>query len=380
MSNAPTLQDRFLGCLLGAAMGDALGAPVENLTPPGIEALYAGPITGIVPPLQPRHDPRHKGDGVVTDDTLMTAALCRAYLARGGQLEAHDMATHFMKQFAETPTWVPELGREIPLMERAHYAEKYIYLRLQLAGVSPREGGVGNMVNCGAAMYAAPVGLMNGCDPDEAYRRAIDFFSGHQHSYGLEAAGVMAACVARAMIPGATIRDIADTALRLAKDGTRAAIAAVCDAASRASLNDARTTQRALRAAIEPYDARGGTFEVYNRQGAMPSQRHAIEELPIALGYVLLGEGDMPRTLLAAANYGRDADSTASMAGAILGAMLGPKPLPPDWVAAMIERARIDFTVLAHDLHRLFLADHAARRRRYEACWSDIEIQNQQQR
>ncbi|MBM3525353.1 MAG: ADP-ribosylglycohydrolase family protein, partial [Alphaproteobacteria bacterium] len=305
MSNTPSLPDRFLGCLLGAAVGDALGAPVENLTPPGIEALYGGPIAGIVPPRQTRHDPRHKGDGVVTDDTLMTAALCRAYLAKGGQLEAHDMATHFMKQFAETDTWVPELGRTMLLMERAHYPEKYIYLRLRLLGVSPREGGVGNMVNCGAAMYAAPVGLMNGCDPDEAYRRAIDLFSAHQHSYGLEAAGVMAACVARAMVPGATARDVVDTALRLAKDGTRAAIAAVIEAAATAGAPEGRATQAALRTAIEPFDGRGGTFDIYNRAAAMPSQRHAIEELPIALGYVALGRGDLPRTLLAAANYGR---------------------------------------------------------------------------
>jgi ADP-ribosylglycohydrolase len=375
MSNAPTLPDRFLGCLLAAAVGDALGAPVEGLTPPGIEALYGGPIGRIVPPRQVRRDPRHKGDGVVTDDTLMTAALCRAYLAKGGQLEAHDMATHFMRQFAETETWVPELSRSMFLMERGYYPEKYIYLRLRLLGVSPREGGVGNMVNCGAAMYAAPVGLMNGCDPDEAYRRAIDLFSAHQHSYGLEAAGVMAACAARAMVPGATVRDVADTALRLAKDGTRAAIDAVLDAAAGAAAPDGRTTQMALRAAIEPYDGRGGTFEIYNRAGAMPSQRHAIEELPIALGYVLAGRGDLPRTLLAAANYGRDADSIATMAGAILGAMQGPAAIPPDWVAAMTERARIDFAAIARDLHRLFLSDLAVRRRRYEACWSDVDVQ-----
>jgi hypothetical protein len=44
-------------------------------------------------------------------------------------------------------------------------------MRLRLANADPRLGGVGNMVNCGAAMYAAPVGIVNAADPEGAYRR-----------------------------------------------------------------------------------------------------------------------------------------------------------------------------------------------------------------
>ena len=49
------------------------------------------------------------------------------------------------------------------------------------------------MVNCGAAMYIAPVGAVNAGDPRRAYDEAIAFASGHQESYGLEAAAVLAA-------------------------------------------------------------------------------------------------------------------------------------------------------------------------------------------
>src|SRR5690606_40315497 len=50
-------------------------------------------------------------------------------------------------------------------------------------------------------------------------------------SYGREAAGVMAAAVAEAMRPGAGPDSVVATCLRLAKDGTRAAIEAVCETA-----------------------------------------------------------------------------------------------------------------------------------------------------
>ena len=40
------------------------------------------------------------------------------------------------------------------------------------------------MVNCGAAMYAAPVGIVNAADPEGAYREAIEIFAAHQTATG----------------------------------------------------------------------------------------------------------------------------------------------------------------------------------------------------
>jgi ADP-ribosylglycohydrolase len=99
---------------------------------------------------------------------------------------------------SDEPRWLAERGQEMLLVDRLFYPEKWLLMRLRLANADPRLGGVGNMVNCGAAMYASPVGIVNACDPVNAYREAIDIFSAHQWSYGLEAAAVMAACVAEA--------------------------------------------------------------------------------------------------------------------------------------------------------------------------------------
>ena len=51
------------------------------------------------------------------------------------------------------------------LVDRLFYPEKWLLMRLRLANADPRTGGIGNMVNCGAAMYASPVGVVNACDP-----------------------------------------------------------------------------------------------------------------------------------------------------------------------------------------------------------------------
>ena len=81
-------------------------------------------------------------------------------------------------------------------------------------------------------MYMAPVGIVNAGNPDRAYAEALDISGAHQSSYGREAAGVFAAAVAAAFAPDATVSSVVVQALRLAKDGTRAAIEAVCEAAS----------------------------------------------------------------------------------------------------------------------------------------------------
>lgn len=355
----PELADKFAGCLIGGAIGDGLGTVTEGHTPEQIRERFGGRVADFMPPFAAKPDGRHKGDGHVSDDTLMVLALCRAYCAKDGQLDAHDMATFFLSEIADKPVWIPEYQREIPLIERLFYPEKYLLIRLRLASVNPREGGIGNMVNCGAAMYAAPVGLMTAGDPDMAYVRAVNIFSAHQYSYGLEAAALMAACVAEAIRPDATVESVIETALRLAKDGTRKALDSVIAAAHDAPQDEAALHAH-LRAAIEPYDTVKGGVQEFERAGAYPSQFHSIEELPIALAYLIIARGDFTNAVLGAVNYGRDADSIAGMVGAIIGAMVGRRGLPQRWAQEIGERNQIDFDVAAHDLYDLFRRDYAA--------------------
>jgi ADP-ribosylglycohydrolase len=354
-----SLADRFAGCIIGGAIGDGLGTSTEGRTPEEIITRFGGRVEDFAPPFAAKPDGRHKGDGNVSDDTLMVLALCRAYLAKGGQLDAHDMATYLLPEIVDKPTWIPEYQREQPLIERLFYPEKYLLIRLRLATVNPREAGIGNMVNCGAAMYAAPVGMMNAGDPDLAYARAINIFSAHQYSYGLEAAALMAACIAEALRPSATVESVIETALRLAKDGTRKALEAVV-AAARTAPRDEAAMQKHLRAAMEPYDTVKGGVQEFERAGAFPSQLHAIEEVPLALAYLLTGQGDYTWTVLGAINYGRDSDSIAEMSGAILGAMLGKSGLPERWAREIGERNKIDFETPARQLYELFQRDYTA--------------------
>lgn len=378
-SPTPSLDDRIAGALIGAAVGDALGGPVEGWTPEQIVERHGGRVRGIVGPW---HEdwrtarpiaPYHKGDGHVTDDTLMTHALVRVYEAVRDHLDAYAIAEHLVPDLMTTPRWIPELEADALPLQRIFLAEKWIVTRLHYAHADPREAGNGNIVNCGAAMYMAPVGLVNAGNPAGAYAEALDVTGAHQSSYGREAAGVFAAAVAAACVPGATAASVVDTALALAKDGTRAAIAAVCEVA--AGHRDFESALAPLRAAVAPYDSVGPDYRTPSLGARRPSRLHSIEELPVALGMLLVADGRYETSVLGAVNYGRDCDSIATMAGAIAGALSGEASIPPTWAARVAEASRLDLhapaSALATVTREVYARDRS-RRRSHEAAFTTL--------
>ncbi|MEU4500312.1 ADP-ribosylglycohydrolase family protein [Streptomyces sp. NPDC024089] len=375
-----TLDERIAGALVGAAVGDALGGPVEGRSPEQIVARHGGRIDGVVGPWDGENwrtarpiAPYHKGDGHVTDDTLMTHALVRVYGEVRDHLDAYAVAGHLVPELISTPRWIPELEAEALPLQRIFLAEKWIVARLHYGHVDPREAGNGNIVNCGAAMYMAPVGLVNAAHPEAAYAEALDVAGAHQSSYGREAAGVFAAAVAAACAPGATPVTVVDTCLSLAKDGTRSAIEAVCEAAS--GHDDFESALAPLRAAVAPFDTVGPDYRAPSLGARRPSRLHAIEELPIALGMLLVADGDYRRTVLGSVNYGRDCDSIATMSGAVAGALHGTRAVPADWVRTVAEASRLDLhapaRTLANVAREVFVRD-TARRRAHESAFAAL--------
>ncbi|MFF4831153.1 ADP-ribosylglycohydrolase family protein [Streptomyces sp. NPDC001315] len=377
-SHAAPLDERITGALVGAAVGDALGGPVEGYSPDQILERHGGRVHGVVGPWNGDAwrtarpiAPYHKGDGHVTDDTLMTHALIRVYATVRDHLDAYAIAEHLVPDLMTNPRWIPELEAEALPLQRVFLAEKWLVARLHYGHVDPREAGVGNIVNCGAAMYMAPVGLVNAANPVAAYAEALDVAGAHQSSYGREAAGVFAAAVAAACTPGATPDSVVSACLSLAKDGTRAAIEAVCETAARHT--DFESALVPLREAVAPFDTVGPDYRAPSLAARRPSRLHAIEELPVALGMVLLSAGDFRGAVLGSVNYGRDCDSIATMAGALAGAL--GSPVPEDWSKTVAEASRLDLWEPARTLNavtrEIFQRD-VHRRRAHEAAFTEI--------
>ncbi|MGD7006896.1 ADP-ribosylglycohydrolase family protein [Metabacillus sp. 84] len=366
---------RVKGSIFAAALGDALGAAVEKLSYEEIKERY-GRVESLLTPWYKTGTAaalgKRRGSGIVTDDTLMMCALMKVYEKEERHLDAYDLGKEFMKEIAFRETYIPEFGRKALLMERLFYPEKYLFTRHVLANCEPREGGIGNMVNCGAAMYIAPVGMVNAGDPKGAYDEAILFAMGHQNSYGLEAAGVLAACVARAFDQDATVEEIVKTAAALAKDGTKKAIEAMTEEAGRLREKGAGMDEAvsALQKTIEPFSPMGNDVHRMDSKTGIPSNHYtpsrlfSIEELPMALAFIVLNDGAFYPSIYDGINSGRDTDSIGVMIGVILGAMYGETAI------------RAEDVQLLEDVNQLNLADRCERfaQTAKKIIWKDLEL------
>ncbi|MBD7984524.1 ADP-ribosylglycohydrolase family protein [Sporosarcina sp. Sa2YVA2] len=354
-------QDRVKGVLISTALGDALGAPVEKLSYEEIKKQY-----GRVNSLHTKWYKedlsideslgKRRGNGIVTDDTLMTLALCNVYEIEKRHLDAYDMANEFAKEIAFRKVYIPEFDRDTILIERLFYPEKHIFLRNVLANCDPREGGYGNMINCGAAMYIAPIGIVNAGNPKGAYDEAISFAMAHQASYGLEAAGVLAACVSKAFEENITIADIVETAIHYAKDGTKIAIQEITDLAQKfkdenATLDDVVDGFHECLEKFSPM--KNDVHRKIEKLGIptnhyTPSRVWSIEELPIALGFIVYNDGEYYKSIYDGINSGRDTDSIGVMIGVILGAMNGTSVIDVEDINTLEGINKLDFNQLAN--------------------------------
>jgi ADP-ribosylglycohydrolase len=378
-----SFQERVRGVILSTALGDALGATIEKLTYQEIKQKYAR-VESLNTNWYKADAPvevtlgKMRGQGIVTDDTLMTIALIRVYLKEKRHLDAYDVGNEFVKEIAFKKTYIPEFGREALIIDRLFYPEKYIFIRHVLANCDPREAGIGNMINCGAAMYIAPIGVVNAGNPKAAYDEAILFAMGHQSSYGLEAAGVLAACVAKAFEEDVSIDEIVETAIFYAKDGTKQAIIELTEAARKL-----REDQVEMDQVIETFQSIMVKFspmmdDVHRKIEKVgipsnhytPSRLFSIEELPMALAFMVLNNGDFYTSIYDGINSGRDTDSIGVMIGVILGAKYGSE---------VIKQEDIQILESTNKMNLLQLSDSFADTAR-EIILQDLELNERRKR
>ena len=287
------MYDKVLGCLLGGEIGDAMGAPAENKTYQEIAEVF-GEITDFA--------------GFGTDDSALKHILCDAIIASGGYPTADAWADQWLAQedmfIRRHLFWTPVMNG---------------FWKIRGEHITPREAGHGNMASSSSAMCISPMGIINAGDSRQAALETYDVASPIHHSFCRDAACSMAAAVAEALHPNASVGSILEAATTYLPPVSARTMRTYID--------------RTLALAREAGDYRVFRERYYAERLlpgiAMPDSR---ETVPVALALFYLAEGDVQRTIIFGANFGRDADTIASMAGAIAGAWQGASALPKAWI------------------------------------------------
>jgi len=310
------LYRRALGCLMGGLIGDAMGEPAEGKDYGEIEERF-GWITDF------------DCDG--TDDTMMKYLLAEALVRTDGYATRDDWAMVWLDG------WDTIFGAKESkfFISVRHTARKLKYYSV------PRMAALGNMPSSSSAMCISPVGIVNACNPRQAAFQAYNLASLiHIYDAGFcqDGAAAMAASVAEAFRPGASVGSVLSAATeyieRLSGREMLGRIGLVLKVAR--ETNDYHAFREAAYLEAEKF--------------FRPIVCDSRETVPIALALFYLAEGDVERCVTYGANFGRDADTIASMAGAIAGALQGVEGIRRDWLQKANRYASIDQEDLAAKL------------------------------
>ena len=291
-NHSGVLFDKVLGCLAGGVIGDAMGTPTEKLSYEEIEARF-GWVTSF------------EGEG--TDDSLLKHILCETIFRARGHPTADLWSEDWLRNAA---TFIDSKLFFVPVVNT--------FWKLRSDGVPPREAGSGNMASSSSAMCISPMGIINAGNPRQAALETFEVTSLIHHNFCRDGACAMAAAVAEAFSPRASVDSILDAAARYLPD------------------RSAQVMREALAATLALARDSGDYFEFRQRFHAqVPATMHftdSRETVPVALALVLLAQGDTEQAVIYGANFGRDADTIASMAGAVAGALRGASAFPAPWM------------------------------------------------
>jgi|LFRM01.2.fsa_nt_gb ADP-ribosylglycohydrolase len=311
-------KDHFQGCLLGGAIGDALGWPVEFLKMNEIKKKYGE--EGINYLIEGKN-----GKAEITDDTQMTLFTAEGILrseTRGnkkGICHPPSVVYYAYQRWLNTQGY-PRLKDRDWIYDGWLIGVKELHERRApgnscLSALSSgRQGTIDEPINnskgCGGVMRIAPAGLFY--RKENAFRMAADFAAlTHGHPSGYLSAGALAYMIA-SIIEGQDIETaVKNTLIELENHENHQECMQ--------SLNQALELSKSGLSDVDAISLLGKGWV-------------GEEALGISTYCALKYKDDFKKALIAAVNHDGDSDSTGAITGNILGAYLGLNKIPADWV------------------------------------------------
>ncbi len=277
------MRDKYRGCLLGLAIGDALGAPLEFLDRDEIDKRY-GTVREMIGGGWLQTQP-----GEYTDDTQMALAIARS-IVLCGDVDPANIAIQFLAWFDSLPK---DIGNTT-IRSLRHLAAGSPWNE---AGSLALEELGGSAPSNGSLMRSAPIALACRRDQEALVRNSIDV-SRITHADPL-------ACWSCAALNQAIVALISETGDAIL-------------AASR--VPEPNVTRAIIQSAAERHEVRSGGYVLDTLQASFWAFRN---------------HDGFEDVVVAAVNLGGDADTVGAVAGSLAGARYGAGAIPERWLSSL---------------------------------------------
>lgn len=296
-----------VGCILGTAVGDAMGLACEGLSRRRQLKMF---------PVLTGHKLLPAGKGLCSDDTEHTCMLAQSLIGVAG-LDTGDAARQFATGFGwRLRFWLLGMPAGIGFATLRAIVKLWI-------GIPPRLSGVFSAGN-GPAMRAALIGVCHGDDPPRmlALARAATRIT---HTDPRAEHGALAVALAAHLAAAGAEITPADYArhLRQLLGNEGGELSGLVD-------NVARSVSQ--RESAADYTSRNGC--------ANGISGYMLHTVPAALHVWLAHQRDYRGAITATVRLGGDSDTVAAIVGAIIGARVGKEGIPVEWLRDLCEWPR----------------------------------------
>jgi ADP-ribosylglycohydrolase len=285
------LHQRFVGLLLGTAVGDALGLPAENLSPERIRRRWPGPVQMRLV----------FGRGMISDDTEHTLMVAQALLSHPDDPVAFQRALAWKLRW-----WFAALPGGVGL------ATAKACLRLWI-GFPPSKSAVVS-AGSGPAMRSAVVGAFFASEPER--RREFVLASSR-----LTHRGWQAETAALAVAEAAALAARSEGALEIGR--------ALSIMRSLSPEKEWQTRVSQIESCLKAADSVSDFVRILGLKGGVTG--YSLHVVPVALYVWLRHAGDVRTALASAIECGGDTDTVGAIAGALCGTTAGAEAIPAKW-------------------------------------------------
>jgi hypothetical protein len=382
------LYDKILGMLVGSAIGDAMGAPTEMWSRENIYSTY-GFVRGLDPMIR-EESPEgiwkpNLPAGGTTDDTRWKMLAVNYLLEENSNtLESKRFAGFILEEYYGYLNTLNKMDSlDVEAYENALLKVNWLkewakvskpYIENDLYGFEKKLSTFygGEMV-CAGLLYAPAIGVFFPEDPEKAYTEAHKLAL-YDIGYAKDITALTAAMTSAAMSKNSQINQLLDVLPQIDPEdyyGSRLV---------------GRTSYRILQTALQiVYDFRlemgyiNSNKEIsleksrmkWDESGLKPiylKLDHHLQDMPFHAGEIYLqvltamifADFDFENTLIFLVNYGRDNDTTAAIAGGILGTFYGFDKLPEVMKKQVMDvnknELNINLEIAAKNLHKKIMA------------------------
>jgi len=295
--------DPFIGCLLGTAVGDALGLPYEGMSPGRARRMFPDPT-------------KHHlllGKGMVSDDTEHSAFVAQALVRSGGDLDA------FRKRLAYSLRWWL-----VTLPAGVGFATLRSIVRLW-CGISPKRSG-GRSAGNGPSMRSAILGVAFGHD-GERLRQYVKASTEITHRDPKAYYAALAVAIAAIDVVGVDAGDWQADYLH--------SLTLLMPEEEAGEFHE--LAEQAMRSARRGESLTQFAESIGSRDGISGYCYHTVPA--VLQAWFRLGD-DFERGLAEIIRAGGDTDTAGAIFGGIVGAHRGRAGIPPAWLDGIVDWPR----------------------------------------